>query len=77
MITNPISIAKNPVHQHRTKNVEIDRHFVKEKIESDIISLQYIPTNQQIAHILTKAVPKKTFEDFNSKLGLLKICNLA
>ena len=29
----PISIAKNPVHHDRTKHVEIDRHFIKEKIE--------------------------------------------
>ena len=72
-----ISIAKNPVHHDRTKHVEIDRHFVKEKIEADIISLQYIPTNQQIADILTKAVPRKIFEDLNSKLGLLNIYNLA
>ena len=28
-----ISIAKNPVHHDRTKHVEIDRHFIKEKIE--------------------------------------------
>ena len=72
-----ISIAKNPVHHDRTKHVEIDRHFIKEKIESDIISLQYIPTNQQIADILTKAVPRKIFEDLNSKLGLLNIYNPA
>lgn len=77
MITSPINIAKNPVHQDRTKHVEIDRYFVKEKIEADIIPLQYIPTNQQIAHILTKTVPIKTFEDLHSKLGLLNICNLA
>lgn len=72
-----ISIAKNPGHHDRTKHVEINRHFVKEKIEEDVISLLYIPTNQQVADILTKAVPRKTFEDLNSKLGLLNICNLA
>ncbi|RVW87496.1 hypothetical protein CK203_036334 [Vitis vinifera] len=30
-----ISIAKNPVHHDRTKHVEIDRHFIKEKIEEE------------------------------------------
>ena len=72
-----ISIAKNLVHHDRTKHIEIDRHFVKEKIEADMLSLQYIPTNRQTADILTKAVPKKTFEDLDSKLGLLNIYNLA
>ncbi|KAJ4703138.1 Retrovirus-related Pol polyprotein from transposon TNT 1-94 [Melia azedarach] len=68
-----ISIAKNPVHHDRTKHVEIDRHFVKEKIESGIISLLYTSTCQQIADIFTKAVPRKSFEELNSKLGLINI----
>ncbi|KAK2452382.1 putative mitochondrial protein [Trifolium repens] len=72
-----ISIAKNPVHHDRTKHVEIDRHFIKENIENGTISLQYTPTSQQTADILTKAVPRKTFENLTSKLGLLNIYNLA
>ena len=32
-----ISIAYNPVQYDQTKHVEIDRHFVKEKLESDLI----------------------------------------
>ena len=34
-----ISIAKNPVHHDRTKHVELDRHFIKEKAEAVIIDL--------------------------------------
>ncbi|KAJ4700964.1 Retrovirus-related Pol polyprotein from transposon TNT 1-94 [Melia azedarach] len=73
-----ISIAKNPIHHDRTKHVEIDRHFVKEKIESRIISLLYTSTCQQIANILTltKAVLRKSFEQLNSKLGLINIYSL-
>lgn len=72
-----ISIAKNPVHHDRTKHVEIDRHFVKEKIETGVISLINIETSQQVADILTKAVPRKIFDELKSKLGLLNIYNLA
>ena len=57
--------------------MEIDRHFVKEKIETAWISLIYIPTNQQTADILTKALPRKIFDGLNSKLGLLDIYNPA
>ncbi|RVW58950.1 Retrovirus-related Pol polyprotein from transposon RE1 [Vitis vinifera] len=39
-----INIAKNPVHHDRTKHVEIDRHFINEKIEEGIIKMLYVPT---------------------------------
>ena len=70
---SPINIAKNLVHHDRTKHVEIDRHFIKEKIENGTVSLLYTPTSQQIADILTKALPRKNFEDLSTKLGLINI----
>ena len=39
-----ISIAQNPVHHDQTKYVEIDYHFIKEKIEEGTILLVYTPT---------------------------------
>ncbi|RVW95281.1 Retrovirus-related Pol polyprotein from transposon RE1 [Vitis vinifera] len=68
-----ISIAKNPVQHDRTKHVEIDRHFIKEKLEGGTIRLVYIPSSRQTADILTKALPKATNENMKSKLGMLDI----
>ncbi|RVX10421.1 Retrovirus-related Pol polyprotein from transposon TNT 1-94 [Vitis vinifera] len=68
-----ISIAKNPVQHNRTKHVEIDRHFIKEKLEGGTIRLMYIPSSRQTADILTKALPKATYENMKSKLGMLDI----
>ncbi|RVW64787.1 Retrovirus-related Pol polyprotein from transposon RE1 [Vitis vinifera] len=53
-----ISIAKNPVQHNRTKHVEIDRHFIKEKLEGGTIRLMYIPSSRQTTNILTKALPR-------------------
>ena len=46
-----ISIAKSLVHHDRTKHIEIDRNFIKEKVEEGIVKLVYVPTNQQTADI--------------------------
>ncbi|PON68695.1 hypothetical protein PanWU01x14_093020 [Parasponia andersonii] len=72
-----ISIARNPVHYDRTKHVEIDPYFIKEKIEEGIINLKYTTTAQQIVDILIKALPITSFEDLRSKLGMIDIYNPA
>ena len=67
------AIAHNPVQHDRTKHVEIDRFFIKEKIDDKIIEIPHIRTENQIADILTKAVSKLVFERFLSKLGMCDI----
>ncbi|KAA0035929.1 Cysteine-rich RLK (RECEPTOR-like protein kinase) 8 [Cucumis melo var. makuwa] len=68
-----ISIANNPVQHDRTKHVEIDRHFIKERLESGSICIPYIPSSQQIADVLTKGLLKPHFDLCVSKLGLIDI----
>ena len=66
-----INIAKNPVHHDRTKYIEIDRYFIKEKVKEGIVKLVYVPTNQQIADIMTKSLSPPNFENMISKLGVI------
>ena len=40
-----IAIVHNPVFHDRTKHVEVDKHFIKEKIEEGIICMPYVPTS--------------------------------
>lgn len=68
-----ISIAHNPVQHDRNKHVEIDRHFIKEKLEVGIICMLFVPTTQQIVDILTKGLFRSSFEFLISKLGLIDI----
>ena len=65
-----ISIGHNSVLHDRTKHVEVDKHFIKEKIERGQICITYIPTTEQSADILTKGLPKKSFDNITSKLSM-------
>lgn len=65
-----ISIAHNPVQHDRTKHIEVDRHFIKEKLDSGLICTPYVPSQGQLADILTKGLSSPIFERIVSKLGM-------
>ncbi|KAJ0666336.1 putative RNA-directed DNA polymerase [Helianthus annuus] len=67
-----IQISENPVQHDRTKHVEVDRHFIKEKLDNGIIELPFVRSEDQLADILTKAVNGRIF---NQCLGKLSIGN--
>ena len=65
-----ISMPHNPVQHDKTKHVEIDRHFIKEKLESGIICIPYIPSDGQIADVFTKGLVVQHFSKILSRLGV-------
>ena len=71
--TSAIEIAHNPVQHDRTKHVEVDRHFIKEKLEAGIIVFPFVKSENQLADILTKAVASQAFGDSLDKLGMCDI----
>ncbi|KAK1422393.1 hypothetical protein QVD17_25482 [Tagetes erecta] len=65
-----IQISENPVQHDRTKHVEVDRHFIKEKLEGGIIELPFVRSEDQLADILTKAVSGRIFNKCLVKLSI-------
>jgi hypothetical protein len=54
-----IKLAKNPVFLEHTKHVEVQCHFIRQLVEDGSIELQYCPTEDQTADILTKSLGPK------------------
>ena len=65
-----IAIAKNPVGHKRTKHIDIKYHFVREKVLDGTIGLQYCPTEEMLADILTKPIGKERFQRLRTRLGI-------
>ena len=66
-------IAHNPMQHDMTKHVDVDMFFIKEKLESKVIEVPSIGTEDQVEDILTKAVSSDKFSRFLDKLGM---CNI-
>lgn len=77
MTTKQSSISPKSNSSQSTNHVEMDRHFIKEKIEKGIICMAYVPTSVQIADILTKGLFRPMFKKLVDKLGLYNLYSSA
>ena len=64
-----ISIAHNPTLNDRTKQIEKNRHFIKEKIASEMICTSFISFKLHQANVFTKGVLNPRFNSMINKLG--------
>ncbi|GAA0139375.1 transmembrane signal receptor [Lithospermum erythrorhizon] len=67
---NAIYLSENPVQHQRTKHVELDIHFVREKIALGHVRVLHVPSRYQIADIFTKGLPSVGFTDFRDSLSI-------
>ncbi|KAI5077718.1 hypothetical protein GOP47_0007542 [Adiantum capillus-veneris] len=66
-----LAIARNPVFHALTKHIEVHYHYVRERLSAGEINLAYVPTQDNLAYLFTKALSHEKLEAFRKALGLL------
>jgi ATP sulfurylase len=65
-----ISLTKNPMQHARTKHINLQHHFVRERIENGEVTFKYCSTEDMVADVLTKALPREQHNKLISMFGL-------
>jgi hypothetical protein len=59
-----VYLSTNSVQHQRTKHVEIDLHFIQERVAIGQVCVLHVPTTSQFADIFTKGLPSSVFNEF-------------
>lgn len=65
-----IDFSKSKVEKNRTKHIDISYHIVREKVEDELLELQYVPSNENPADVLTKGLKQITHNKCLRRMGL-------
>ncbi|XP_019227092.1 PREDICTED: uncharacterized protein LOC109208438 [Nicotiana attenuata] len=68
-----IQIAANPIFYVRTKHIDIDFYFIRDKVKAGIIKNIHVNTKEQIADLLTKGLGRTQHHHLLGKLGVKNI----
>ncbi|XP_066354389.1 uncharacterized mitochondrial protein AtMg00810-like [Miscanthus floridulus] len=65
-----VYMSRNPIHHRRTKHIELDIHFIWEKVAIGELHVPHVPSARQLADVFTKGLPSVLFFDFRDSLSV-------
>lgn len=69
--TGAISIVRDPMKHELTKHIGVDASFVHTAMQDQVLALQYVPSELQLADFFTKAQTRAQHGFFLSKLSVV------
>ncbi|KAI5076587.1 hypothetical protein GOP47_0008652 [Adiantum capillus-veneris] len=66
-----LAVARNLIFHALTKHIEVYYHYVRERLSAGEINLAYVPTQENLADLFTKALSHENLKAFRKVLGLL------
>jgi hypothetical protein len=73
-IMTTLDISKNPVQHSQTKHIDIRHHFICDLVESRVVSFSLVPTDNQLADIITKLLDGCMFESLKKAID---VCDMS
>ena len=74
--TSAIAMTKNPVFHQKSKHINRRYHFIREALQQNVIDIMYCKSEDQLADIFTKALPKARFCFLRDLLSVKSVNNL-
>lgn len=65
-----IALSKNPEHHGRSKHIDIRHHFVREQVVAGVVALQYVPTEEMMADVMTKPLSRDKHVKLIHRMGV-------
>jgi transposase InsO family protein len=68
-----IAVMKNPTSHQRVKHIDIQHHFVRDRVQRGEVKFDYVDSKLNVADMLTKAVSKGQLEKLIPCVGLVNV----